>query len=787
MKWKKTILITSSGAILVIGFMWWIVLQTFPQTEGEMHLPGLTGKVTVRFDRFANPTISADSKLDAYFSLGYLIARERMFQMDMMRRKISGRLSEVFGKKALNNDILHRHLGFSRSAAEIVEALPVEQRQLLRAYAGGVNSYLKTASILPVEFLALGYSPEPWREEDSILVSLNMFHQLNWVEANERMVSVMKESLPEDVVAFLTPQNDSYSSSVLLQGSEKFEDAMTRIPVKSLQGLVTGNHKVATGLVDTHSVQAGSNQWAVNKTSDGRAILANDMHLHLSVPNIWYQASLQYQDVSIKGIILPGMPLVVAGSNGHIAWGYTNSQADVLDLVILNKQPGDDQLYKTEQGWKQIETSEEVVKVKDEEDHIVVVRNTVWGPVSPRLLMGEEVAVQWNAFYPEAVNLDLAKMDRTNRMEDALTLFNNAGLPVMNVIMADNNGNIAWTLTGRIPDRVGFDGSTSVSWANGEKSWAGFVSPTAYPRINNPSSGFLMTANNRVLPGKHPFKYGRNFGNSYRAYRIAELLEQGEDLSVDTMHRMQLDTKTNFYRFYQHLLLSVLSREGSKLDSYLDNIRNAVESWDGFADAKSTGFGILVEFRRRLADTIFSSYIQECKRQDANFRYQWFEMDTPLRALLSQQIPESLPDHLHYDSWNDLILDALAQVAENLEVRFPGVNPEQLEWGQMEIFQLKHPFSRAYSWLGYFLDLPEQPLSGCVHCVRVSKRDFAASMRMVVSPGHEDEMILVEPTGQSGHPFSRHYKDKFFYWVNGITMKEDDGGSDDTLTLLPEK
>ena len=786
MKWKKGILITGSGVILVMGFVLWIAWQAYPQREGEIHLPGLTGKVTVHFDRFANPTISADSKLDAYFSLGYLTARERMFQMDMMRRKISGRLSEVFGKKALNIDILHRHLGFSRSAAEIVKALPLEQRQLLLAYAGGINSYLETVSILPVEFLMLGYSPEPWREEDSILISLNMFQQLSWSEADERMISVMKEALPEDVVDFLTPQNDVYNSSVLLMDSEENNEAMTRIPVKSIQGMKSGNHSVASGLVETQPVQAGSNQWVVNKTADGRAILANDMHLPLTVPNIWYQASLHYGDVSIRGITLPGLPLVIAGSNGHIAWGYTNSQADVLDLVVLNKKPGEGQLYKTERGWQKIETNEEVVKVKDEEDHIFEVRRTIWGPVSPRLLMEEEVAVQWSAFYPEAVNLELADMDKIQRMEDALELFNHAGLPVLNVVLADKQGNIAWTLTGKIPQRINFDGSSSVSWANGEKSWAGFVSADAYPRIENPPSGFLATANNRVLPGIHPFKYGNNFANSYRGYRITELLEQGDQFSAEDMHRIQLDTRTEFYRFYQQLLLSVLSAEAVKQDSTLIKIRNAVEGWDGVANAESTGFGILVEFRRRLADTVFSSYVQECKKRDAKFRYRWFQMDTPLRALLSQKVPEILPANLHYDSWNHLILDVLKQTATNLKQRFPDVNLAELEWGQMESFQLKHPFSRANAWLGYFLDFPEEPMSGCAHCVRVATRNFSASMRMVVSPGHEDDMILIQPTGQSGHPFSRHYRDQFYYWVNGITMKQDVDINNNNLILLPK-
>ena len=513
--------------------------------------------------------------------------------------------------------------------------------------------------------------------------------------------------------------------------------------------------------------------------------MANDMHLPLSVPNLWYQAALHYDDVNIRGITLPGFPLIIAGSNGSIAWGFTNAQADVLDLIVLTKHPQDDQHYKTPTGWQAIEIRTEIIKVKNEKDHVIKIRRTIWGPVSPKLLMGKEVAIQWTAFYPEAVDLDLVNLTEIRDLDAAISLFNQAGMPVLNVMLADNKGHIAWTLTGKIPHRINFDGSTSLAWGSGDIGWRGFVPADSYPQVINPPSGIMATANNRVLPLQHPFKYGHDFANSYRAARITKKLEAGDNFTVASMHALQLDTKSDFFVFYQQLALSVLSQQATSANPVLAKAKIAIASWDGFANANSIGFGLLVEFRQRLANTIFSSYVQQCRELDENFKYRWLKMDTPLRLLLANKLPDTLPGNEVFESWNDLILTTLTQVAENIEHRFPDTSLAELTWGEMKSFQLKHPFSHGNHWFSAILDMPEKPLSGCTYCIRVAKNDFAASMRFVVSPGDEDNMIQVLPTGQSGHPFSANYSDKFDAWVTGMVMKKKPRSESRRLTLIP--
>ncbi len=765
-----------------IIFLAWFWLVSQAKMEGEIALPGLRKPVQVSFDSFANPSITAESKNDAYLALGYLTARERLFQMDLMRRKMAGRLAEIFGNKALALDIRNRHLGFSQLARKIVKSLPEHQRHVLDDYTRGINYFIETMAVRPLEFLALGYTPERWQPEDSLLVSLSMFQLLNQNSQDETMVSIMNAVLPKDVVTFLTPDTDIYSSEVLLQGQGSVDD-LTAIPVQSLAKLVASYQQNSVrGLVEQRQTIAGSNQWATNKTADGRAILANDMHLPLSVPGIWYQAELHYQKVKIKGITLPGLPLIIAGSNASIAWGFTNAQADVLDLVELSINPDNDDQYLTSEGWQDFQQTTETINIKDSPDHKLTIKKTLWGPVLTKLLMGKRVAAQWSIYQPGAVNLDLMAMDKIDNLDDAIELFNQAGLPALNVMLADDKGQIAWTLTGKIPKRVNFNGSVSVPRSQGDFYWDGFIEASDYPRVINPVSGFLMTANNRVLAKGQQIKYGQNFANSYRAYRIKQGIQKQEHLTAQQMYQLQLDTRTQFYDFYRQLALSVLTEQVLNDVPELQDIRQTLENWKGHADSHSVGFGLLVKFRESLADTLFSYYLQAAKAADKSFRYQWYNQDSALRSLLTAKIVETLPGK--YQHWDQFILAMLRQVAEQI-LQSSGAKLSTLTWGEMAVVNIQHPFGGMHSWAAKLLNMPIRPQSGCRFCVRVANSNFSASMRMVVSPGHEEQMILVESTGQSGNPLSAHYADKYDGWVKGLIPEQTPDDKHMAITLIP--
>ena len=768
--------------VLTVAYLFWFYQASQAQMTGDIKLAGLQQSVTVSFDAYANPTIIAESKADAYLALGYLTARERFFQMDLMRRKMAGRLSEIIGKKTLAIDIANRHLGFAKLAEKIVINLSNHQRVILEAYAQGVNDYLDTMKLRPVEILALNYTPDRWHIEDSLLVTLAIFQLLNENQQDETMLSIMNAALAKDVLDFLTPNTDIHSAEVLLQGREEPHD-LSIIPVDSLHKLIA-DQKVGTvyGLVDQRISHIGSNQWAVNKTLDGRAILANDMHLPLSVPGIWYQADLRYQGIRIKGITLPGLPLIIAGSNGSIAWGFTNAMADVLDLAQLTINPENAQQYLTHDGWRDFEQITEVIKIKDAPAHKLIVNKSQWGPVSPTLLMGKAVAIQWSIFQPGAVDLELMSMDVTDHLEQAIALFNRAGMPALNVMLADKQGQIAWTLTGKIPKRINFKGSISVPRGRGDVRWQGFIEALDYPRVINPPSGFLMTANNRTLSKQHKFEYGQNFANSYRAYRIQQWLKQNQGLDTLQLHKLQLDTRSQLYEFYRHLALSVLTEPALKNTPLLNHVSKALHNWDGHANSDSVGYGLLVKFRKALADTLFSSYLQSAKAIDKNFRYRWYNMDTPLRSLLTAKIAETLPKKYH--DWDDLMLTVLQQVAKQAKQKHIDTNLDKLTWGEMMTVNIEHPFAGLHPLAAKFLNMPATPQAGCPFCVRVANGDFGASMQLVVAPGYEDEMILVEPTGQSGNPLSPHYANQFNHWVSGQVPAKTPTAARTTLKLI---
>lgn len=769
------------------GLLFFRVQESLPARDGTVHLPRLRAPVTVVFDRFAVPIIDAGSREDAFRALGYVTASERLFQMDLMRRKSAGRLAEIFGERALALDRRQRALTLERAAGAAVKALPAEQRRILAAYAGGINAYLQQARVLPPEFWALRYRPEPWRPEDSMLVALGMFQSLNWIEDDERMLTVMERCLPGEVAAFLTPDEDAYSS--VLMGKAASRRPAMPVPAEALSRLTADRPAgEASGLVQPPNALPGSNAWAVGapKTKDGRAILANDMHLGLSVPGTWYRAALRYGGMELTGLTLPGVPLVVVGTSRRIAWGFTNTLSDTVDFVLLEADPDDSGRYLTPDGWKRFEVSREKIRVKSGADVDLTIQRTIWGPVFPESILGRPVALKWSALDPGAINLDLLNMDRVLTLELAMAIMNRAGVPTMNAVMADERGRIGWTLAGKFPKRRGFDGAVSRSWANGQNRWDGFLPPWELPRIADPPEGFLATANQRTVGADYPHILGHNFESGYRAYRIAERLREMRGATEAEMLELQMDTRSEFYEFYRSLALSVLTEDALGTNPFRAEMRDYVNAWNGRADRDSLGLPLLVEFRGALADRIFSAYLWPCRKLDEKFRYRWFNMDTPLKALLAAKDPRTLPLPEKYPNWDALLLSVLDDSAHAVLRRFSVEKLNGLTWGRYNRQEIEHPFSRAMPLLGRFLNLPATEMGGCSHCINVASRRYGVSERLVVSPAHPGEGMLHLPGGQSGHPFSAHYADQFPYWVEGRPLALVSEAASATLRLSPE-
>ncbi|MGR8930040.1 MAG: penicillin acylase family protein [Gammaproteobacteria bacterium] len=769
-------------AFVCVGSVLGLIVASLPAEDGNVPLPGLSAAAIVKSDAFGVPFVTANSRVDAYRILGFLHARDRLFQMELMRRKSAGRLSELFGSSAVKMDRIQRGYQMAVVARKVVEHLPVTQRRVLQAYVQGVNAYIDQTPVLAPEFLALRHYPEAWTPEDSVLVILGMFQTLNGQEQDERMVTVMEKMLPMDLVRFLTPDNDDYST-VLLGGNLPRRVSAT-VPAQSLAALREVETQFARNSVDADQVIAGSNNWVVagRKTIDGRAIVANDMHLSLSVPNIWYRADLSYDHKHIFGVTLPGVPAIVVGGNDDVAWGFTNVTGDFVDLVRLELNPENINEYRTPQGWSSFEEHQEKIQVRDAADVELTVRNTVWGPVSERMLLGQPVAIKWIALDANAVDLGLLAMDEVRTAEQAMNVMNRAGAPPQNVVVADREGHIGWTYMGRFPSRVGFDGLDSRSWADGELGWQGYIPPDRLPRLMDPPEGFIVTANNRTLGRDFPFVIGHNWALGYRAFRIANLLRQHNNFTERDLLAIQLDTRSGVYDFYHRLVLSELENVSDK-DATLVEAEQVLRAWDGHMDDNSIGAALLHEFRGHLASEVFAKVVGVCQTADPDFHYAWREMETPLRRLLTERPNGTLLSKYH-DDWQQMIVQVLRQSVEDLMSRFPETPLMQLTWGEVNTMTVQHPFSHAAPMLSTFLDMPSFAGDGCASvCVKVMGNKHSASERLVLAPLHPEDAIFHMPGGQSGHPLSGHYRDQEPLWQEGIASPMMPGGTQHVLTF----
>lgn len=754
--------------IIVVSFTG-IIWLPVPAEHGVHEVASLEAQVEIDFDALGIPRIRAGSRTDAFKALGFITARDRLFQMDLLRRRPAGRLAEIFGSGLLKDDRWNRVMGFHRLAGTILALLPEEQRAVLTAYSAGINQAIEEMRVPPIEFILLGYRPEPWAPEDSILVVLGMEAELSYDGSQERMASVMRRALPSKVVEFLTPESDCYNE--ILAPRNPRQCAADAVPFEELKMLLRESKgKQYSGLVAAPGIPHGSNSWVVGpeKTRDRRTIMANDMHLPLAVPNIWYRAELNYGSLRLAGLTMPGLPMVITGSNGKVAWGFTNIEGDFSDLVRIERDVADPAKYQTPEGSRSFVKRTESIGVRGAPAETLQVLETIWGPMLLEPLLGDDVAVHWTALDPTTTNLDIMDMDRVTSTQAALSLFHHAGGPPLNVLLADHSGNIAWTFMGRLPKRIGMDGLFSESWVDGKNGWRGYLSPEELPSLVNPTSGFLVNTNQRMLgAAKFALTIGHDFSGGFRGWRVTERLRDQSRITERDMLSLQLDTASEFYRYYQTLALRVLDAPGTEEGSSSTALRRYLEAWDGRAEPDSLGLPLLVEFRQALAEAILAPLVARCRDLDPAFSYGWSGVDVPVQLILESGRPELLPDQENYRDWAGFVRAILIGTAQRLLDRYGMDSIAGLTWGTVSKIRITHPLAEGFPLLGRLFDMPRLPLPGCDECVRFVYLNSGANARMVVAPSHETDGILEMSGGESGQPGSSHYGDQEADWVAG--------------------
>jgi penicillin amidase len=774
---------------LPAGVGGWLYLQlhgSLAQLEGVAPLAGLSAPVAVERDALGIPTIRGENRLDVARATGFVHAQERFFQMDLLRRTAAGELAALVGPAALNLDRTHRLHRFRQRARQTIAAASSADQALIAAYVAGVNAGLAALSAPPFEYLLLRTAPEPWRTEDTPLVVYAMYLDLQGEQwSRESARGVLRDSLPPELAAFLDPPGTEWDAPLRgellpappLPGPAVFDLRRNDATPPPSQA-ATKAHPDRMAPAETESPR-GSNNWAVagRLTAHGGALLANDMHLGLRLPNIWYRATLAYLDERggerrIHGVTLPGTPAIVAGSNGRVAWGHTNSEGDWADLVIL--EPGaENGTYQTPDGPRAFARVQETITVNDGSAAVLEILETVWGPVVDHDHQGRQRALRWVAHDPRAVNLKLLALEQADTVDAALEIVNRAGAPAQNVLLADADGRIAWTLSGPMPHRFGHDGRLPSSWADGRRGWSGWLEPAEYPRIVDPPGGRLWTANGRVVDGAWLNVVGDGgYMLGARARQIRDGLLERDRFDERDFLTLQLDDRALFLARWRELLLATLSPDATRANPRREELRRHVADWGGRAATASVGYRAVRAFRLQVRERVFAPLIAVCQRVDPRFDYRGFrQSEGPLWQLVSQRPPHLLDPH--YPDWSVLLLEAAD--AALVELTAAGRPLAAHTWGDYNQVHIQHPFSRFLPWLSDWLDLPAQALPGDLHMPRLQTPDSGASERLAVAPGHERNGILHLPGGQSGHPLSPFYRAGHVAWATG-----------EPLPLLPE-
>ena len=795
-------------AVLALGAGLWLrghLRSSLPRLDGAATVPGLAAEVTVERDALGMPTIRARDRVDATRALGWLHAQDRFFQMDLLRRASAGELAALAGARALPRDRLARRHGFRRIATQVLAGLDAADRALLEAYAAGANAGLAALGAAPWEYLALRSTPEPWRPEDTLLVGYSLILDLQDSTGRyERSLMTLRDTYGEEVLAWLAPlvgpDDAALDGSVAplppIPGPKLINlraRPLSARPGSNAAGLAWREPLPADPFpfpAPDPELRPGSNAFALagSLSAGGAALVANDMHLGLAVPTIWYRASLAFAGRTLTGVTLPGTPFVVAGSNGDIAWGFTNAQVDSGDLIAVETNSLASNLYKAPghgDEFLRLERRRETIAVRGGDPVTEEYEWTVWGPVVGRNHRERPLALKWVAHDPAAMNLGLLQLEAARTADEAVAVAHRTGIGHVNLIVGDRAGAIAWTITGRLPRRIGYDGRLPVTWSFGDRRWDGYLPPAEVPVLRGGDSslpGRLWSANQRHVGGAALARLGDGaYAAPPRAAQVRDGLARLTAASPRDLLAVQLDDRALFLQPWHARLLAVLTPEAVAAKPARAELRRRAEVWEGRASPEAVSYRLVREFRQAVLRRALGPIFAPCVETMSDFDSRRLQLEPALQALLRER-----PLHLleaRYTSWDDLLAAAADDTAAALTAL--GSGPAAATWGTRNRAAIRHPLSSALPLVGRWLDLPADPLPGDSDMPRYQSPSNGASERLVVAPGREAEGILQVPGGQSGHPLSPYYQAGHAAWVRGEPSPLLPGPTRHKLTLQP--
>ncbi|OYD09458.1 penicillin acylase family protein [Paludifilum halophilum] len=783
-RWQKgliiclALLLTVSAAFLGYG-RWWLA-DRLPQVEGTLTLAGLKEKVEVLRDGHGIPRIRAENANDLFFAQGYVTAQDRLFQMDMSRRMASGQLSEVVGRDTLDQDKFFRTLGLRRAAKASLPEYSDRAKKVLNAYAKGVNAYMDKAireKRLPAEFRLMDYQPRPWTPVDSLVIGKYMAYDLGGRWKGQAFRHTLLQQFPKKKAMELFPKNPDGPTVI-----QQAQNSSLHLP------------KLLSAAVVPHE-NNGSNNWVLSgdKTESGKPLLANDPHLSIAAPAIWYQTRLISPDRKVSGVTFAGVPGIILGHNEQIAWGVTNVNPDVQDLYIEKRNPDNPRQFKYEGEWEKAKRIVEEIPVKDGKTVRHEVLITRHGPIVTEFALPEKknataLSMRWTALDPTTELEAILRFNQAENWSDfkkALTYFH---VPAQNFVFASKDGEIAYRANGLIPIRKKGDGLLPVPGWTDDYEWEGFIPWDELPTLHNPEEGFIATANNRITSEDYPYHLTHTWSAPYRIQRIRDVLNRNQTFTKEDMQQLQTDTKN----LQAQTLLPVLLKElpDTSLRPLEKDALQLLQKWD-FQDEVDQGAPLIFHlWMDELTKQLYRSIDEETM--------ELFEGRDLITDRLIRQAGKGKPGIWIREAGGlkQLAFQSFRQAVHRAE-KLQGDNSDQWKWGQFHQVHFSHPLGDIKP-LHLLFNREAIPVGGSKMTVMAAgwnkksgEVDHGASWRTVIDLANPGVSYDVVGPGQSGQVMSPWYHDQAVPWTQGqyhpTRMTPSDKDETYRLNLIPSK
>jgi penicillin amidase len=784
-------------AVLLAAVVLWQVRRSVPTLDGQVRVPGLQASVTVSRDALGTAVVKGANRLDVARGLGFVHAQERFFEMDLTRRSAAGELSALFGSLALERDKLRRTHRMRAMLTARLAQMDADERGLLQAYADGVNAGLSQLGTRPWQYGLLRAEPARWQPVDSLLVIAEMFWMLQGNSVQEGLARAqLRECVGDAAFDWLEPRGGRWDAA--LDGSVLQPSAMPGPDALDLRKPAPATPASAAASVvakapaflddaaapDRHEPVIGSNNWAVSgaRSVSGDAMLANDMHLSLGVPAIWFRAQFEIggeRPLRAEGVTLPGVPALVVGSNGHVAWGFTNSYGQWFDWVEVPAHP----------AAGEVTHVVETIAVKGGADVTLAITQFAGLPVVEKR-GPQSYALHWVANDGGAYSLALDRMLTASDVDAALGIAAHSGIPEQNFVAADDRGAIGWTIAGALlrthtPAAASFGRFVpATEVARLPRPMADTSSSVVGSFDLNPAGGQLWTANARTYewPGAVGGSFTTAIGDGgydlgARARQIRDRLGAAAKFDEKTLAAVQFDDEALFVRPWAD---RIAAASGQRAE-----VTRLLAAWNGRADADQAGYRLVRETRKRVLDALWTAWVAPlgAARGCDGRGFEWHaRFEYAAEQALAGKPPHLLPRG--FASWDAFLLAQVDATVDEM-TRHGSRALSQATWGEKTASHIGHPLARALPVLSRWLDMPSVPQAGDVNMPRVAGPGFGQSERLVVAPGHEERATLSMPGGQSGHPMSPYYGAGHADWVAGRATPLLAGTAEHVLTLVP--